>query len=158
ANGSHNRALALAPSWMWAKVHALSDSIIRYYYNNGTADSLVFTYYRPVQYSGNVSGNTEPIVNNTPLKGGYLLFQSESHGTRFRRTEVLTREGCMPPGDVNYKTARAKHDETACGGTPGIRGTSPADARYAAPLTMVGSMLKVGGTERVTLEAYDMRG
>lgn len=158
AIGSHNRDLALAPSWMWATVHALSDSIIRYYYNNGTEDSLVYTFYRPVQYSGNVSGNTEPIVNNTPLKGGYILFQSESHGTRFRHIEVLNLEGCMTPGDVNYKTYLVKHDEAACGGSSGIRGTSPAHARYAAPITWVGGALKVGGTERVTLEAYDMRG
>ncbi len=158
ATGSHNRSLALAPNWMWAKVHALSDSIVRYYYNNGTEDSLVFTFYRPVQYAGNVGGNTVQIVNNTPIKGGYLLFQSESHGTRFRRIEVLNLEGCMTPGDVNYKTYLVKHDETACGGSSGIRGVSPADARYAAPLTVVGNALKVGGTERVTLEAYDMRG
>ncbi len=158
ANGSHNRSLALAPSWMWVKIHAHSDSIIRYYYNNGTEDSLVFTFYRPVQHEGNVSGHTVPLVNNTPLKGGYILFQSESHGTRFRRIEVLNLEGCMTPGDVNYKTYLVKHDEAACGGTSGIRGASARDARYAAPLTMVGGAIKVGGAERVTLEAYDMRG
>lgn len=158
ATGSHNRSLALAPNWMWVKVHALSDSIIRYYYNNGTQDSLVFTFYRPVQYSGNVSGNTVQIVNNTPIKGGYILFQSESHGTRFRRIEVLNLEGCMTPNDVNYKTYFVKHDAAACGGTSGIRGASPRDARYAAPLTMVGGAIKVGGTDRVTLEVYDLDG
>jgi hypothetical protein len=158
AIGSHNRSLALAPSWMWVKIHAHSDSIIRYYYNNGTADSLVFTFYRPVQYSGNVSGHTVPLVNNTPLKGGYILFQSESHGTRFRRIEILNLEGCMTPDDVNYKTYFVKHDATACGGTSGIRGVSARQARQSAPLTMVGGAIKVGGAERVTLEAYDMRG
>jgi len=158
ATGSHNRSLALAPNWMWAKVHALSDSIIRYYYNNGTQDSLVMTFYRSVQYGGNVSGNTVSIVNNTPIKGGYLLFQSESHGTRFRRIEVLNLEGCMTTTDANYKSYLVKHDSTACAGSTGIRGTSPQDALYAAPLTIVGNAIKVGGTERVTLEVYDLRG
>jgi hypothetical protein len=156
ANGAHNRALALAPSWMTVKVHALSDSIIRYYYNNGTIDSLVYTYYRPVQYGGNVANATVPIVNGTPIKGGYMLFQSESHGTRFRKIEVLNLEGCMTPTDANYKTYFVKHDSTACGLPLGIQ--SPREARYAAPMTFIGGAVKVGGNDRVTLEVFDMSG
>ncbi len=165
ANGVHNRALALAPSWMTVKVHALSDSIIRYYYNNGTQDSLVFTYYRPIHHNGDnsvsggfLNGSGYPMANGTALKGGYILFQSESHGTRFRKIEVLDLEGCMTPGDVNYKTYLVKHDSTACGGTSGIRGQSPREARVAAPMSFVGDAIKVGGNSVVTLEVFDLSG
>jgi hypothetical protein len=62
----------------------------------------------------------------------------------------------MTPGNPNYKSYFVKHDEAACN-VIGIVG-SARDARYAAPLTMVGGALKVGGTERVTLEIYDLHG
>lgn len=158
ANGTHNRNLALAPNWMWVKVFALSDSIIRYYYNNGTTDSLVYTFYRPVQYSGNVSGNTVQITNGTPIKGGYILLQSESHGTRFRRVEVLDLEGCMTPGDVNYKSYLVRHDPEACGGTSGVRGHSPREARAAAPVSFAGNAIQAGGNGFVVLEVFDLSG
>jgi hypothetical protein len=149
-----NRDAALAPNWAWARVEAYSDSIIKYYFK----DSLVYTFYRPVQYSGSVSGNTETIVNNTPIKGGYIILQGESAPTRFRRVEVLNLEGCMTTTDANYKSYLIKHDSTACAGSTGLRGVSAQDARYAAPLTMVGNAIKVGGTERVSLEVFDMSG
>ena len=158
AQGAHNRSLALAPNWMTVKIHSLGDSIIRYYYNNGTQDSLVMTYYRPVQYGGNVSGATVQIVNNTPIPGGYILLQSESHGTRFRKVELLNLEGCMTATDANYKSYFVKHDSTACAGSSGIRGTSPRAARIAAPMSVVGGSIKVGGTGRVTVEAFDISG
>jgi hypothetical protein len=155
SNGTHNRALALAPNWTWATVVALSDSIIRYYYKG---DSLVYTFYRPFQFAGAVSGNTVPIVDNTPIKGGYIVMQGESAPTRFRRIEVLNLEGCMTVTDANYKSYLVKHDSTACAGTSGIKGTSPQDARYAAPMTMLGNAVKVGGAGAVTLELFDMKG
>jgi hypothetical protein len=159
ANGAHNRALALAPSWMTVRVLAFGDSIIRYYYNNGTMDSLVYTYYRPVQWGGNVGGNTVPIVNGTPIPGGYILLQSESHGTRFRKVEIVNLEGCMTPTtDANYKSYFVKHDSTACAGVSGIRGHSPREARFAAPMSFVGNAIKVGGSGKITLEAFDMSG
>lgn len=151
-----DRAQALAPNWAWAKVEAYSDSLIRYYFK----DSLVLTYYRPVQYNGDnqVSNPSINITTGTPIKGGYILLQSESHGTRFRRVEVLNLEGCMTPSDANYKTYFVKHDPTACAGSSGIRGTSPRDARDAAPMSLVGNAVKVGGTGEVTLEVFDMSG
>lgn len=151
-----DRAQALAPNWAWARVEAYSDSIIRYYFK----DSLVLTYYRPVQYNGDnqVSNPSVSIVTGTAIKGGYILLQSESHGTRFRRVEVLNLEGCKTPTDANYKAYFVKHDSTACAGSTGIKGTSPQAARYAAPMSFVGNVVKVGGSDRVTLEAWDMRG
>jgi hypothetical protein len=149
-----DRNAALAPNWAWARVEAYSDSVIKYYFK----DSLVYTFYRPVEYSGNVANNTQTITNNKAIKGGYIILQGESAPTRFRRVEVLNLEGCMTTTDANYKSYLIKHDSTACAGSTGIRGTSAADARYAAPLTMVGNAIKVGGTERVTLDVFDMQG
>lgn len=152
---TRNRDAALAPNWMTATVVAHADSVIRYYI--GDFD-LVYTYYRPIQSSGNVSGATVPIVNGTPIPGGHILLQSESHGTRFRKIEVLDLEGCMTEEDVNYKSYLVKHDEEACGGTTGISGNSAREARIAAPMRFVGNRVHVGGNGRVTLEAFDTRG
>jgi hypothetical protein len=149
-----NRAQALAPNWAWAHVEAYSDSIIKYYFK----DSLVYTFYRPVYYAGNVSNppaNTP--ADNTRLTGGYILLQSESHATRFRRVQLLNLEGCMTPTDANYKTYFVKHDSTACGQPAGVLGGRE-DIRAGAPMNFVGNSIKVGGTSRVTLRVYDMRG
>lgn len=149
-----DRSAGLAPSWITTSVYALSDSIIRYY----VGASLAYTFYRPVQYNGDnqVSGHTVTITNGTPIKGGYLLFQSESHGTRFRRIEVLNLEGCMTPSDLNYKTYFVKHDTAACGLPAGV--LSREDVRGASPMTFIGNSVKVGGQGMVTLEVFDVRG
>jgi hypothetical protein len=149
-----NRAQAGAPNWAWAKVEAYSDSIIKYYFK----DTLVFTFYRPVEYPGNVVSNTQTITSGKAMKGGYIILQAESAPTRFRKVQLLNLEGCKTVTDANYKSYLIKHDSTACAGSTGIKGTSAKDARYAAPLTQVGNSIKVGGTERITLEVYDMRG
>jgi hypothetical protein len=150
-----NRAQAGAPNWAWARVEAYSDSVIKYYFK----DTLAFTFYRPVEYPGNVVSNTQTITSGKAVKGGYIILQGESAPTRFRRVELLNLEGCMfPTTDANYKSYLIKHDSTACAGTTGIKGASPSEARFAAPMTLVGNAVKVGGTERVTLEAYDMSG
>ncbi len=151
---NNDRSQALAPNWLTVSVVAHADSIIRYY----VEDQLVYTYYRPVQWSGNAS-NLAPgvtIVNGTPIPGGYILLQSESHGTRFRKVEVLDLEGCMTPENPNYKTYFVKHNEEACN-VAGIRG-SVRDARIAAPMSFIDNTIHVGGSGRVTLEAFDMRG
>lgn len=148
-----NRNQALAPNWAWAKVEAYSDSIIKYYFK----DSLVYTFYKPVEYAGNVANATQTITNNKPIKGGYILLQSESHGTRFRKVQVLNLEGCMTPTDANYKTYFVKHDSSACGLPSGVLGGRE-DVRAGSPMNFVGNAVKVGGTGLVTLQVFDLRG
>lgn len=148
-----DRSTALAPNWAWASVEAYSDSIIRYYFK----DSLVYTFYRPVYYAGNVANppsNTP--ANNTRLTGGYILFQSESHGTRFRKIQLLNLEGCTTPTDANYKSYFVKHDEAACGLPAGVMGRR--DVRAAAAMSFVGNSIQVGGQGAVTLQVFDLRG
>ncbi|MCD6024515.1 MAG: hypothetical protein K0Q91_1431, partial [Fibrobacteria bacterium] len=89
---------------------------------------------------------------------GYITLQAESHGTRFRRVEVLNLEGCMTPTDANYKSYLVKHDSTACAGTAGVKGNSAQEARYNSPMSFIGSAVKVGGAGLVRLQVFDMRG
>jgi hypothetical protein len=147
-----NRAQAGAPNWAWARVEAYSDSVIKYYFK----DTLVFTFYRPVEYPGNVANNTQTITQGKAIKGGYIILQGESAPTRFRRVQLLNLEGCTTPTDLNYKTYLIKHDSTACGLPAGVQGR--ADIRAAAPMTFIGNAVKVGGTGLVTLEVYNLRG
>jgi hypothetical protein len=147
-----DRGQALAPNWAWAKVEAYSDSVIKYYFK----DSLVYTFYRPVEYAGNVANNTQTITNNKPIKGGYIILQGESAPTRFRRVQVLNLEGCTTPTDLNYKTYFVKHDSAACGLPAGV--LSRGDIRGASPMTFIGNSVKVGGQGMVTLEVFDLRG
>lgn len=155
---THDRSATLAPNWAVATVHALSDSIIRYYYR----DTLVFTFYRPVQYNGDnqvtglASGYT--VTTGTAIKGGYILLQSESAPTRFRKVELLNLEGCMTTTDANYKSYLVKHDPTACAGSTGIKGQSERDARDAISLAFVKNSVRIGGSGKVTLEVYDTKG
>jgi hypothetical protein len=147
-----NRAQAGAPNWAWARVEAYSDSVIKYYFK----DTLALTFYRPVEYPGNVAGNTQAITQGKAIKGGYIILQGESAPTRFRRVQVLNLEGCTTPTDLNYKTYFVKHDSTACGLPAGVQGRQ--DIRGASPMTFIGNSVKVGGQGMVTLEVFDVRG
>jgi hypothetical protein len=147
-----NRAQALAPNWAWAKVEAHSDSIVKYYFK----DTLAYTFYKPVEWGGNVSGG-RTIVNGTPLKGGYIILQGESAPTRFRKVQLLNLEGCMTPTDVNYKTYFVKHDTSACNKPAGLLGGAR-DLRAGTPMNFVGNAIKVGGSGLVTLQVFDLRG
>ncbi len=149
-----DRSKGLTPNWITVSALVMSDSIIRHYVEG----QLAFTYYRPVQYAGSVSGNTVPIVNNTPIKDFYISLQSESAPTRFRKVDLLNLEGCMTTTDANYKSYLVKHDATACAGTTGIKGVSERDARDAVSLAFVGNGVRVGGSGKVSLEVYDTKG
>jgi hypothetical protein len=147
-----NRNQALAPNWAWAKVEAYSDSIIKYYFK----DTLVYTFYKPVEWGGNVANASQTITNGKAIKGGYIILQGESAPTRFRRVQVLNLEGCTTPSDANYKSYFVKHDAAACGLPAGV--LSRQDIRGTSPLSFIGSAVKVGGSGMVTLEVFDMRG
>jgi hypothetical protein len=143
----------------WQKVSALilGDSVHTYYAGPNGTDS-VLRYYKPVYLSGNIANPPSGMPSNgTRLTGGYITIQSETHPFRFRKIEVLNLEGCMTEGNPNYKTYFVKHDAEACN-IVGIRGGSPRDARFAAPMTFIGNAVKVGGSGSVTLELFDMRG
>ncbi|RZS96757.1 3-keto-disaccharide hydrolase [Cecembia calidifontis] len=72
--------------WVTAEYLVLGDSIV-YHIMEGKA---VLTYSLPQIGGGNVS-NYDPEIkkDGTPLKGGYISLQSESHPIDFRKVEIL---------------------------------------------------------------------
>lgn len=53
-------------------------------------------------------------LDNTPLKEGYIAFQSESHAIDFRKIELLPLKGCMDPKASNFKSYYEISDKAAC--------------------------------------------
>jgi len=53
-------------------------------------------------------------LDNTPLKTGYIAFQSESHAIDFRSIELLPLKGCMDPKASNFKSYYEISDKGAC--------------------------------------------
>lgn len=104
-----------ADAWAWATALVMGDSIIRHYNGKGAAGNPVLTYYRPVYWTGNV--NNPPAgtpANGTALKSGYITIQAETAPYRFRRIELVNLEGCMTPGNANYKSYFVHNDPAAC--------------------------------------------
>ena len=50
----------------------------------------------------------------TPLTGGYVALQAESHPVEFRKVELLNLEGCMDKNALNYKSYYIKADNSKC--------------------------------------------
>ena len=78
--------------WVTAEFLVLRDSVIHHILEGDT----VLTYYKPQIGGGNVS-NYDPAVkvDGTPLTGGYISLQSESHPIDFRKVELLDLEPYM---------------------------------------------------------------
>lgn len=53
-------------------------------------------------------------LDNTPLKTGYIAFQSESHAIDFRSIELLPLKGCMDPNASNFKSYYEISEKEAC--------------------------------------------
>lgn len=52
--------------------------------------------------------------DGTPLEGGYIALQAESHPTEIRSVRLMNLEGCMDEEAKNYKAYLVKHDAEAC--------------------------------------------
>jgi hypothetical protein len=107
----------LAPAWTKAAALVLGDSIIQHFIEG----KAVLTYYKPMQMSGAVGGNTVPIVDRRPIDSGYILLQSESAPIRFRNIELANLKGCRDQDSPRYKSYYVRHDAADCQAT-----TSPA--------------------------------
>jgi hypothetical protein len=53
-------------------------------------------------------------LDGTPLKEGYIAFQSESHAIDFRKIKLLPLKGCMDPKASNFKSYYEISDGAAC--------------------------------------------
>ena len=149
-NATSQPRAAVNTGWQPVSALVLADSVVRHYVNN----VLVLTYYRTVQYQGNVSGNTITITNNAPLNQGYITIQAESHPYRFRRIDVVNLMGCMTVGNANYKSYLIKHDPNACATT----GVHEVEARASMRLAFAGRSVSALGSGNVTLEVFGMNG
>jgi hypothetical protein len=75
----------------------------------------VLEYDTPQIGGGNVA-NFDPAVklDGQPLGEGYIAIQAESHGTEFRKIELLNLSGCMNQKASNYKPYYIHRDDAAC--------------------------------------------
>lgn len=97
--------------WVTVEILVLGDSLIQHYVEGDT----VLTYSKP-QIGGGVVDGFDPAVkrDGTPLTGGTISLQSESHPLEFQSVELLNLEGCMDPKARNYKAYYVKHDGGRC--------------------------------------------
>jgi hypothetical protein len=99
-----------APAWTTVSALVLSDSVIKFMAGKDT----VFRFTKPVQGGGNVSGNTVQVVENAPLKDGYIVIQGESAPVLFRKIEVLDLVGCMDKSKPGYRSYFVKNNSADC--------------------------------------------
>lgn len=97
--------------WVTVEILVLGDSLIQHYVEGDT----VLSYSKP-QFGGGVVNGFDPAVklDGTPLAGGTISLQSESHPVEFRNVVLLNLEGCMDPRAKNYKAYYLKHDGGSC--------------------------------------------
>jgi len=97
--------------WVSVEILALGDSLIQHYVEGG----LVLAYSKPQIGGGAVAGHDPSVkMDGTPLTGGTISLQSESHPVEFQSVELLNLEGCMDPKASNYKAYYLKHNAGAC--------------------------------------------
>ena len=97
--------------WVTVEVLVLGDSLIQHYVEGDT----VLAYSKP-QVGGGVVNGFDPSVkpDGTPLTGGTISLQSESHPVEFQSVELLNLEGCMDPKAKNYKFYYVKQNKGSC--------------------------------------------
>lgn len=95
---SSNGPTNLGSEWVTAELIAYGDSLIQHKING----EAVLEYTNP------------QLDDGTPLTGGYIAVQSESHPTEFRSIRVLNLEGCMDENASNYKSYYVKSEPESC--------------------------------------------
>lgn len=95
---SSNGPTNIGSEWVTAELIAHGDSLIQHKIDG----ELVLEYTNP------------QLDDGTPLTGGYIAVQSESHPTEFRSIRVLNLEGCMDEAALNYKSYYVKSNPSDC--------------------------------------------
>lgn len=95
---SSNGPTNIGNEWVTAELIAYGDSLIQHIVNG----ELVLEYTQP------------QLDDGTPITGGYIALQSESHPTEFRSIRVLNLEGCMDETASNYKSYYIKSKPDNC--------------------------------------------
>ena len=84
--------------WVEAELVAYGDSLIQHKLNGEVV----------IEYTGT------QLEDGTPLTGGYIALQSESHPTDFRSVQLLNLEGCMDRQATNFKSYFVKDNPDMC--------------------------------------------
>lgn len=84
--------------WVTAELFVHADSVARHYLNG----EPVMEYY------------DLQLNNGTPLTGGYIALQAESHPIDFRSIRLLNLSGCGDPDARNYKSYITDHRPESC--------------------------------------------
>jgi hypothetical protein len=91
--------------WVTAEVEVFGDSLIRHFVNG----EQVLEYTKPSIGGGVVSGFDPAFkIDGSPLGGGTISLQSESHPVQFKSVSLLNLEGCMDSKAKNYKSYYVK--------------------------------------------------
>ncbi len=96
--------------WVTAEAVVLGDSIVHHIIEGDT----VMTYTKPVIGGGLDGLDSQVFKEGTPMTEGYIAIQAESHGTDFRKIEVLDLCGCMDENAKNYKSYYVKSKPSSC--------------------------------------------
>jgi len=97
--------------WVTLEILALGDSLIQHI----VAGKVVMEYSQPVIGGGVVNGYNEAVkIDGTPITGGSISLQSESHPIEFRKVELLNLVGCTDKTAKNYKAYYVKSDNGQC--------------------------------------------
>jgi len=97
--------------WVTVEVLVLGNERIVHYVNG----EQVMEYGGTTYGGGVVSGHRpEMKPDGDPLDHGYISLQSEGHPIQFRRVELLNLEGCMKPGDPNFRSYYVEADPAGC--------------------------------------------
>lgn len=91
-------ATTLGNEWATAELTVYGDSLIQHKING----EMVLEYTNP------------QLDDGTPLTGGYIALQAESHPTEFRSIRLLNLEGCMDENASNYKSYYVKSKPESC--------------------------------------------
>jgi hypothetical protein len=84
--------------WVTAELVVQGSKLAKHYING----KLVFEY-NDLQWD-----------NGTPIDGGFIALQAESHPTDFRKVRLLNLEGCMDKKAKNYKNYFTKNNTKVC--------------------------------------------
>lgn len=108
----NSRAQTYPPGqWVTVEALVLSDSLIQHCVEG----YRVMKYSQPQVGGEGLSGYDPRVkVDGTPLAGGTISVQSESHPIEFKSIELLNLEGCTDPKALNYKPYYVKPDGQAC--------------------------------------------
>ena len=108
--------------WVAVEVVVLGDSLIRHLIDGETVladqNAQVGGGYVSKVYGFTQAGVPNPqewaAKDGTPLAGGYIALQSESHPIDFRNIELLNLKGCTDPKATNYKAHYTVPDKSQC--------------------------------------------